>query len=325
MSTNTNQQNEEIDLGQLFKKIFSFLNRLIDSFFNTFFFLKKNYIIVLILLIAGGVLGYYLDKKSKTYNNEVIVAPNFVSIDYLYSKVKLLQAKNKEKDTLFLADLGFKNIKDLGEIKIEPIIDIYSFIENKQGNFDLIKLMAEGGSIDKIVKGELTKKSFPLHTISFTSSKKINEENTIKPLIEYLNDSDYFSTIRDQFIENEESIIRSNDSIINQIDILLKKFSKEEDKKKNEKLVYYNENNQLGELLGTKERLMKDKAYRKTNMLSKDEIVKVESSSINLLVTSGLNGKRFFIFPLLFIFLFLVINKGKQLYKKQQKRYNSLQ
>jgi hypothetical protein len=35
---------------------------------DAFYFIKKNGIIILILLIVGFGLGYYLDKKSKEYN-----------------------------------------------------------------------------------------------------------------------------------------------------------------------------------------------------------------------------------------------------------------
>ena len=56
-------------------------------------------------------------------------------------------------------DLGFKNIKKLGSIKIEPIIDIYKFIDGNPENFDLIKLMAEEGDITKIMEGDITSKN----------------------------------------------------------------------------------------------------------------------------------------------------------------------
>src|SRR5690606_24038274 len=154
----TNYQDQEIDLVQVFSKIGSFFSYLVDKFFDFIFFLIKNSIIILILLVIGVGLGYFLDKTSKTYNHEIIVSPNFDSVDYLYSKVNLLEAKKKDNDTVFFSNLGITNVKKLGKIEIEPIVDLYKFITSKKENFDLIKLMAEDGSLDKIVKDEVTSK-----------------------------------------------------------------------------------------------------------------------------------------------------------------------
>lgn len=122
----TNSQDQEIDLGQVFKKIGNFFKSLIDKLFDVILFIKKNIIILAILFIIGAAIGFYLDKTNKRYNNEVIVAPNFSSVDYLYSKIELLEAKRKENDTVFFKELGFKNVKELGLIKIEPVLDVFS-------------------------------------------------------------------------------------------------------------------------------------------------------------------------------------------------------
>ena len=36
---------------------------------------------------------YFLDKENKSYQQEIIVSPNFGSYDYLYNKVDLIQSK----------------------------------------------------------------------------------------------------------------------------------------------------------------------------------------------------------------------------------------
>jgi len=165
---NTNSQDQELDLGQLSKKIGDFFQKLIDVFFDFILFIKRNIIIVAALFIIGIVLGYFLDNKTKVYDHEVVVLPNFNSVDYLYAKINLINAKRKENDTLFLKSIGIKEPKKFKLIEIEPIIDVYKFIQEKESNFELIQLMAEEGDLEKILENETTAKKL---FVSFNKNK----------------------------------------------------------------------------------------------------------------------------------------------------------
>ena len=171
----TNSQDQEIDLSQLSKKIGGFFQKIIDSFFDFFLFIKRNIIIVGILFILGIVLGYILDRKANEYNHEIVVLPNFGSVDYLYSKINLINSKRKEGDTLFLKSIGIKEPNKLGLVEVEPIIDVYRFIQERESNFDLIKLMAEDGDIDKIIKNETTAKNYTFHLIKIKTKKALKK------------------------------------------------------------------------------------------------------------------------------------------------------
>ena len=173
----TNSQDQEIDLGQVFKKIGNFFQSIIDSFFDAILFVKRNIIAIIVLFIIGVILGFYLDKTTKTYTNEIIVLPNYGSVDYLYSKIELLEAKRNENDTVFFRELGFKNVNELGLIEIEPVIDVFKFVDKKPENFELIKLMAEDGDLNKIIEGGITSKNYPFHKIKFSTSKKTSQHD----------------------------------------------------------------------------------------------------------------------------------------------------
>ena len=85
------------------------------------YFFKRNIVWVGILFVLGVGLGFYLDKTTKVYEHQIIVTPNFGSNSYLYSKVNLLKSKIAEEDTVFLKNIGFKNVKDISKIEIKPI------------------------------------------------------------------------------------------------------------------------------------------------------------------------------------------------------------
>jgi len=318
----TNSQDQEIDLGQIFQKIGDFFQLLVDKIFDGILFLKRNSIYLGILLIIGVVTGYFMD-KTKAYVHEIIVSPNYGSVDYLYAKVALLDSKNKENDTLFFKDLGFKNLKNFNGIEIEPINDIYKFIDGKPQNFDLIKLMAEDGDITEITEDKVTSKNFPFHLVTFSTSENTNEEEVVNPLMNYLNNSDYFIAIKNQYIENQKSKIKANDSIIDQIDNLISEFSNTITIGfKSDKLVYYSNNNQLNDIISTKNALTAEQGNIRMNMLNNDKIIKEISSALNIRDTQGLNGKMKLVLPVLFIFIFLILAILKNFYKSQLAKRN---
>jgi uncharacterized membrane protein len=314
----SNSQDQEIDLGQVFSKVSSFFSGLVDKLFDFLFFLIKNSVIIIILLIIGVGAGYFLDKTTKVYNHEIIVSPNFKSVDYLYAKINLLESKRKEKDTVFISDLGVKNVKELGKIEIEPIIDVYKFITSKQENFDLIRLMAEDGSIEKIIKDEVTSKNYPFHLIKFSSSKPIIETEIIIPMIDYLNENYYYNKIKEQYLENTTLKISQNDSTISQINSLLNDFSRvSSGNQKSSSLIYYNENNNLNDILKTKDDLIKEQGDLKISILNNNKVIKEVSFITNIIDTKGANGKMKLVLPVVLLSLFLLLYSVIVFYRKQ--------
>lgn len=305
--------NQEIDLSQISRKI----GRGFQSFlFNTIRFFIKNAIIILILFVLGIGIGYLLDHNQKSYDHEIIVIPNFNSADYLYSKIELINSKIKQGDTLFLQSLGLKYPKNISKLKIEPIVDPYNFIRNSEENFDLIKLMSEDGSIDKVLKDRITSKNYMYHIITFSTKGKITTANTIDPLLSSFNNSPYYNVVQQKIIENVKQKMQYNEQTLGQINALLDRFSDNKGTS-NVNLVYYNENTQIEEVLQTKNNLIIEQGNRRLELVNYEKIVKDVSSITN--IEKPTSGK--FIFSLLLVALYII---GKMLflfYKTQRARF----
>lgn len=319
----TNSQDQEIDLSQLSKKIGGFFQKIVDSFFDFFLFIKRNIVIVGILFILGIVLGYILDKKSSEYDHEVIVLPNFGSVGYLYSKINLINSKRKEGDTLFLKSIGIKEPKKLGLVEVEPIIDVYRFIQERESNFDLIKLMAEDGDIDKIIKNETTAKNYTFHLIKIKTKKALKKEEFIVPIMNYLESSEYFSVIQKEMLSSLKMEIAANEQTIIQINNILNEFNNTTgSNSKSDKLIYYNENNQLNDVIKTKEEIIYKLTNNKISLINYQKTIKEVSSTLNIKDTKGTNGKLKLVFPFMFVFLFILIANLRKFYKKQMLKRN---
>jgi hypothetical protein len=319
--------NQEIDLSVISEKIGTFFQSINKFFFKTIQFVVKKIIVLGILFIIGIGLGIYLDKTQKIYVNEIIVQPNFGSTDYLYSKVELLSSKIKERDTVFLKSIGINEPSEFLRIEIKPIVDIYRFITSNsttinEQNFELLKLMAEDGDMKKIVEDKTTSKNYSFHLISFTTRKITNRKDNIEPLLQYLNNSKYFNQVKGVYIQNMQTKINRNNEIITQIDGFLNSFTSViAGNTKSDKLVYYNENTQLNDVIQTKNGLIAEIGRLQLDLISISEVIKETSSTSNIKNTKSINGKLKFIFPILFVSLYLLLYLFINFYKTQSQKY----
>ncbi|WP_433765049.1 hypothetical protein [Flavobacterium ginsenosidimutans] len=320
-----NTEDQEIDLAQISKKIGNFFDRVSTSIFKSIQFFVKNWVTVLILIVVGFGTGFLLENYKKSYQHQIIVAPNFGSTDYLYSKIELIDAKIKEGDTLFLKNIiGIQNPDNLKKIEIEPIADVYNFINNKPENFELIKLMAEDGDIKKVLQENITSKNYTYQTIVLTTKNKTSEEKLVKPFLKYFNSSDYYSKIQKESYENIQLKMRKNDTIIKQIDGFLDNFSKSTNSgAKNDKLVYYNENTQLNDIIKTKETLINEQAIHKIELIAYDKIIKESSITTNIEYEKITEKYLKFILPVLFVLLFIFYRSFIKFYRRQNSLFGN--
>ncbi|MFZ4678629.1 MAG: hypothetical protein ACOYLP_00515 [Flavobacterium sp.] len=316
-ATSQNNDDQEIDLSQISKKIGNFFENISISIFRGILFFKRNIIWVGILFGIGVGIGFYLDKTTKVYDNEIILSPNFGSNDYLYSKVDLLKSKIKDRDTLFLKSIGLKNTQKLVDIELEPIVDVYKFIDNKATNFELIKLMAEDGEINKIVKDNMTSKNYPFHLLKLTTIKALPADDIVNPLLNYINDSEYFKLNQKGYLNNIKIKMAENDSIITQINGVLKKIINNNGSSKSNSLVYYNDNMQLNDIIKTKDALVTEQGIHRLELINFDKILKDISIVTNVKNTKGANGKMKYILPTILLMLFIFIKSFISFYKKQ--------
>lgn len=319
MSTKVPQNNEdqEIDLVLISKKINNFFQGISTSIFRIIQFFIRNWTIVLILLLAGFGLGWFLDKTQKSYDNQIIVQPNFGSVDYLYSKIDLINSKIKENDTVFFKLIGISQNPGLSKISIEPIVDVFKFVNNNEQNLEVLKLITNNGDLKSVIKETTTSKNYPFYIISF-STKGLSKEGTYaNALLNYINSSKYYADIQKVSVLNTKEKIKKNEEIISQIDAVLNRISVSGNSG-HDKLVYYNENTQLNDLVKTKDGLIRENANYKIDLITSNKIVKESSVTTNMENTKSVKGKLKIILPIFFLVAFIFLVFIKRFYKKQQ-------
>lgn len=313
-----NIQDQELDLTQIGQGIKNFFQNILNRCFDLIFFFLKKKFIIMILFMLGVVGGYFLD-KGKVYEHSIAVIPNFGSNDYLYNQIDFLDKKLAEKDTLFFNSIGIKNSKNILSFEVEATQQIYNFITDRERgnqNLELIKLMAEDGDIDKILKDELTSKQYYLQNIIITTKGKFKREQLVDPFLKYLNNSSFFLKQKETNQENVKEKIALNDSLIKQIDEIIQVLSKNNSSSS----ITISEKSSVAELIDKKDKLIQESQYLKLNNNIYDKVIKDESVSMNNLNKTSIFLKMKVILPLLLIFIYLLFYSFSKLYKKQKAR-----
>jgi uncharacterized membrane protein len=320
MSTNVpqNQNDQEIDIFLVLKKLSNFPAWISAILFKSIQFFIKKGLIILTLLIIGFGFGYYLDQNQKKYDHEIIVAPNFKSTDYLYSKIDLLAYKISEKDLLFLKSIGIRNPLQLTKISIEPIVDVYKLINDNKQNLDLLELMAQNGDLKAVVKESITSKNYNYHTIILSTTGVTRQSDIIDPIMDYLNSNSYFGEIQKISVGNIKQKIKEKEATIVQIDTILNAFSNRNGKARNsDKLIYYNENIQLNSIIVTKDSLVNALGTLKIDLFNSEKVINDSAVILNIKNNEFVNGKMKLLLPILFVSLFLVFGIIVSFYKSQ--------
>ena len=137
MSTDKNNNEEEIDLGSLFviigkgfKNFFNFIGSIFKGAFHflisILLFFKKHFIKLAIAILMGGIVGLYLEiSKEKIYRSDLLVQPNFNSTKQLYNNINYYNDLVKQGNFSLLASI-FKidtaRSSSLRKFEISPII-----------------------------------------------------------------------------------------------------------------------------------------------------------------------------------------------------------
>lgn len=314
---NEPRNSNEMDLNDVSRKMRGTLSRVNDSFFDGILFIKRNIIILLILLVAGIALGYYLDRGGKKYEHTITVIPNFNSTDYLYAEIDLLNAKIKDGDHDFLRKIGVANPQFIGEIEVEPIVDIYPFINSNNEkdidrNFEIFRILSETGKIDKVLADPVTSKYYKSHLITITTGVASPQQELIDPVLAYLNSSSYYKKVQGEAIINLNRKIAANDTILKQIDGILNNFGKA-----GGNTTYYNLTTEVDKVIYTKDKITIEQGENRINKINFTKIVKDSNIAANIRIFTATSGLMKFIIPSLLIIGFILVFAFRSYYKSQ--------
>lgn len=303
-NNSTQQESNEIDLLQVSNSIKKGLNSTLNFIPKTIKFIKKNIIVLILLFILGGVGGFFYNKLAEKYESNIIVAPNFDTVDYLNEKIILLNSKIQQNDTVFLNKVGLKKTSKITNISVKPITNLYKFLNEEDNYYEIFKTLAENNDAKKVAEDPATSKYFKNHLITIGSNKKVAQSD-LENIIKYLNSSTYYEIIRVDILQNLKDKIVVNDSTVYQIDKILKKAGSQTSINST---LTVNGESQLNNLVEEKIKLVEENHQLKIHQHNLKYIITPLNFSENIIDNKGFNGRYHLFFPLIFIGLFLLFS-----------------
>lgn len=300
---NENSTNE-IDLLKITDSFSKSFNRIFDKFIGFLKFIKRNILYILLLFAIGGTAGYFYDKQNKKYYSDIIVSPNFQTVDFLYSQIDVINSRIEQNDEVFLNSLGITPKDKISKISVKPITDIYKLVDDNENYLELFKTMTENNDAKKIIEDYSTSKNFPLHLVTVNSGQMIAQDQ-LTQLMKFVNKSEFYEKSRIDILKNLENKIGRNNVTIEQINNILNKVGSNTSVNAT---VFYNDNQQLSDLLNHKNSLIRENHELTVHKKYLDYIVTPISYSTNILDKSGLTGKMKFIFPIIFVGAFFAFS-----------------
>lgn len=315
---------DEIDFSNLSRGIGKSMSSVGGFVFKSIQFIIRNIILVAVLLIVGFALGFYLDSSAQKYNHKVTVTPNFESVDYLYSKIELLESKIQANDTVFLKAAGFTKPKAIRKIKIEPIVDIYKFAKQEDIYFKTLTLLAEGASMQQVMEDNVTARNYKFHQILFSTKNPITEAGVVAELLHFLNESDFFAKVQKEYRNSLQLKIAANDVTLADIDNILNTSVQNSEKGiPSSGTVVFTEKSQLNDMIYTKNNLIEKQEANRINIFMYDKIIKESIVITNMKDKSAAGGIMKLVLPLLFILIFAIIVGFKKFYYGQKVKYDT--
>lgn len=309
---------EEIDLGYLLKKSGDFFKSLLRGFFMIVDFFIKFYIVIIVLIIIGVIIGFYKDKNAvESYNNELIVIPNFESADYLYDKVAAINTKIAMGDSIYLKSILNDNFGNLKGIKIEPIVDIYDFVSKKRENIDIFRIIAEKQDYSEYVEDVTKSKYYKYHRLNITTRGTENSKEIVRDLLAYINTNPHFVEYKTVYKNVKDFEVKQYYDMVAQIDSLIKaSATRNEAAASSVKVIT---NNDQHYLIEKKQDLLEDLTNLKMEQLDYTEPVKIVNVDYNLKTKRFLSISNKVKYPILLILLFSGIFLVIYMFKSMRK------
>ena len=319
---NTEQNSEEIGLGEVYELFQRGSQSLFTGFLKIFVYLKKNTVKLSILIVAGLAVGFGLKQiVNKEYKTEVIIKPNLDSKTYLYDVVSEIKANLKSKDTAFFtgldidaADLeGFKiEIASFEKEEVDDLSDEVKYLEL------LEKFRNEEGILD-IIRSEIMDKSIINHRIIFTYKNTRRGRDVAVKMMNYINSNEYYNELVRIHVQNAETRIKNNQALVAQIDELIDGYTMNlGERERTEGTLVLSEEDQLDipGLLRLKNGLIKDTETKRIEIQQNKDAIRIISFGSTQEVIKPLFSKFIFWIPAMLVVFYLLWDLSKYLNRK---------
>ena len=316
MSINENQG--EIDIIVLFKKIQATFVKIIIFFFKWAKYLIIQWKAFLFLILFGAILGFFSESQNNSDKEaSVLLKVNFDAVNYVYDAVSLINQKIEANDISFFNEIGFSSEElNVFELTISPIVNLQEIINDETFKANEIKTLFENLTFeDNLSMTNSFISNYKYHTLTCSFSPTADSQ-TIDVIIDYLNTNSLFTELKLRKMNSFSDRIESNEKAINQIDAIILKYTNEISNSSNKDSQFYVDNKDIrpNDLINTKIELTKEIEILKEEKIYSNNTVVVVNNSNLMIETSSIKSNKIIYYPLLLCFIFIIIQVLRKTY-----------
>lgn len=310
------ENSQEIDLVFLFKKFKELLLSISFSLvvFMRFIFRKKY--VILGLLAVGVLFGFLLDFQQKNkFKTELVVIPNFESVDLLYTEIENFNSNLKVNST------KHEFLKDVSKVEIEAIENLGNILQERE-NLEIFKVLTETKEdFSEIIKQEQFEKSYKYHLITIKTNSPKNTQKIVDYILSIINEKSYYKERSKIAIKNQEQAKVQAEKSIDQINKILENMGSG-NLSAGGKDLNINNYDQLNSVIDLKAHYVKELMKINTKLIEyKRAIYPVDISYNNNLGAKKLYTQFTFILPILILLLYFIFNFLRHFYQKYYSLY----
>ena len=310
----TQNNSDEIDLGQLFQLIGRGFNAIFRWILRVFLYLKKNMLLLIGLVVVGLAIGYGLNQIiSKKYKTEVIVKPQIESKNYLYDVVSEIQSNIKSKDTLFFKSIGVENIDFNGlNINISRVAEVGNS-ESDLKYLELLQSFENTDAIADIVRAELQNKSSFNHRITLYYKDTTFGKQFAEQVLNYINTNSYFNGLLEVYRSNAAARIKEDEKLLVQVDQIITNYTKglanNGSSSSKDKIVLDNQEQvNIADIFEYKTSLIRDIETKKLELEERKEPVSIINLGQPQVEQKSFFGKSIVLIPIIFVSVFFILS-----------------
>ncbi|PKA82924.1 hypothetical protein ATE92_1065 [Ulvibacter sp. MAR_2010_11] len=303
---NTTNNNEDIDLIFLFKKLNDSFKRILIAAYKFILFLIRNWIIVLSLVLIGILWGYLSQKDVKnSKSTNAVVRINFGLGSYVYNSIDILNTKINNRDSVFLSNHNLWNGQPLiKNVEIKPIISFNELLENYGNNNKTFEILLDkyeydgDDSASKVFTFE-----YKFHKLKVKLSNNATSK-TLDNLINYFNGNELLASYKEEAIKTDMELLLSNKKTIELIDKVFQNYVEEQEPDFSTYQIVLDKD--LTGLVEKKNHLLDlNKDLQRDIELSKDITVLLNKSDL-VEQQPGILGNKIIVYPFFLLFMFFV-------------------
>ncbi len=298
---------EDLDMNDIFYGIGKFFKQMALFFFNIVFFILKNWIIVLSLIIIGLVYGYFVKiNQAENRTAQLMIRINYDLGNYVYNTLDELEEKIKDNDSVFLKKIGlWKDESLINSIEIEPIVNFNDILEKYEANNRNFEILFDKLEFNrKITVSETFIPQYLYHNVTLMLSENATTA-AITKLLEYLNTNQILEEFKKVSLANMKGREMASNKTIEQINEVIESYISDDAATKTNALVI---DKDFTGMLQTKFNLEREnEKVRAKIALSQDAVVLINKPSL-LKDDDGFFKHPMLYYPILFIFLFLLVS-----------------